>query len=73
MITVAKSFLKQLRENRRRSVTELAYDQHAIPNSAALDKILRYEAAIDRDSQIAPWAASNVYSDGARENRFYLR
>jgi hypothetical protein len=49
MITVAKSFIKQLRENRRRSVTELAYDQHAIPNSDALDKILRYEAAIDRN------------------------
>ena len=49
MITVAKSLIEQLREIRRRNVKELAYDQHAIPNSDALDKMLRYEAAIDRN------------------------
>jgi hypothetical protein len=49
MITVAKSLIEQLREIRRRNVTELAYDQHAIPNSDALDKMLRYEAGIDRN------------------------
>jgi hypothetical protein len=49
MIAVAKSFIEHLREIRRRNVTELAYDQHAIPNSEALDKMLRYEAAIDRN------------------------
>jgi len=34
---------------RRANVRELAYDQHAIANSDALDKIIRYEASIDRN------------------------
>jgi hypothetical protein len=41
-------FLEELRQSRNSSVREIAIAQHVIPNSNALDKILRYETAIER-------------------------
>ena len=49
MIEIAKSYVGHLGEIRRRNVTEVAYDQHAIPDSDALNRMLRYEAAIERN------------------------
>jgi len=54
MIEIAKSLIGHLGEIRRRNVTEVAYDQHAIPNSDALNRMLRYEAAIERQSPSGP-------------------
>jgi hypothetical protein len=45
---IGVSFLEQLAQWRHASVTEIAVAQHVIPNRDALDKILRYETAIDR-------------------------
>jgi hypothetical protein len=41
-------FLEELRHSRNTSVREIAIAQHVIPNSEALDKILRYETTIER-------------------------
>jgi hypothetical protein len=41
-------FLELMGQWRAASVLELSIAQHVIPNSEALDKILRYETAIDR-------------------------
>jgi hypothetical protein len=41
-------FLEELRHSRNTSVREIAIAQHIIPNSDALDKILRYETTIER-------------------------
>jgi hypothetical protein len=41
-------FLEELRESRNTSVREIAIAQHVIPDSDALDKILRYETIIER-------------------------
>jgi hypothetical protein len=41
-------FLEELRHSRNTSVREIAIAQHVIPNSDALDKILRYETTIER-------------------------
>jgi len=49
MIALAKFSVEPTSEMRRANVRELAYDQHAIANSDALDKIIRYEASIDRN------------------------
>lgn len=49
LIAIAKSTVEHTSKVRRANVTELAYDQHAIPNSEALVRMLRYEAAIDRN------------------------
>lgn len=46
--TAAIGYLKQLARWRFSSVLEIAVAQHVIPNSNALDKILRYEPAIER-------------------------
>jgi hypothetical protein len=40
--------LEELRHSRNTSVREIAIAQHVIPNSDALDKILRYETTIER-------------------------
>lgn len=48
-IAVATSFVTRLGQMRRVCATELAYDQHAIPDGKALDKLLRYEAGNDRN------------------------
>jgi|SRR5579871_3378098 len=48
-IFTAVEFIRKVGPIRRANITEVAYDQHAIPNSDALDKLLRYEAAIDRN------------------------
>jgi hypothetical protein len=40
--------LEELRRSRNTSVREIAIAQHVIPNSDALDKILRYETTIER-------------------------
>jgi len=40
--------LEELRHSRNTSVREIAIAQHVIPNGDALDKILRYETAIER-------------------------
>ncbi len=47
-ITSAIARIEQFSKARRNNVKEIAIGQHAIPNVAALDKILRYETAIDR-------------------------
>lgn len=47
-VTSAIILLEELRESRNTSVREIAIAQHVIPNSDALDKILRYETAIER-------------------------
>jgi hypothetical protein len=47
-VTNGIAFLEQLGKRRWTNVTEVATGQHAIPNDEALDKILRYETAIDR-------------------------
>jgi hypothetical protein len=41
-------FLEELRDSRNISVREIAIAQHVIPNSDALDKVLRYETTIER-------------------------
>ena len=41
-------FLEELRDSRNTSVREIAIAQHVIPNSDALDKVLRYETTIER-------------------------
>jgi hypothetical protein len=48
-VTNGIAVLEELCERRWTKVTEVAIGQHAIPNSEALDKILRYEAAVNRD------------------------
>lgn len=48
-IEVAISFVKHMRQIRHVNVQELAYHQHAIPNNAALDRLLRYEGSIERN------------------------
>jgi hypothetical protein len=50
MFTVRSAIivLEELRDSRNTSVREIAIAQHVIPNSDALDKILRYETAIER-------------------------
>lgn len=45
---IVEYFLAQLPALRRTSAVETAIAQHLIPNSEDLDKILRYDAAIDR-------------------------
>jgi hypothetical protein len=47
-ITNGIALLEDLGKRRLTNVTEVAIGQHALPNDDALDKILRYEAAIDR-------------------------
>jgi hypothetical protein len=47
-VTHGIALLQDLGKQRWTNVTEVAIGQHAIPNDDALDKILRYEAAIDR-------------------------
>jgi hypothetical protein len=47
-VTNAIAELEQVSQRRWTNVVETAIGQHAIPNREALDKILRYEAAIDR-------------------------
>lgn len=47
-VTRAIGFLKQLGQQRSASIHEIAIAQHVIPDGNALDKILRYEAAIER-------------------------
>jgi hypothetical protein len=42
------SLLEELAQSRCAAVQEIAIAQHVIPNGDALDKILRYEAAIER-------------------------
>jgi hypothetical protein len=44
-----------------------AIGQHAIPNREALDKILRYETTIDRNSLVLS-IDSNAYSVAARRS-----
>src|ERR1019366_8313896 len=46
---IGVSFLKHLDQWRSHSVLELTVAQHVIPNGEDLDKVLRYEAAIDRN------------------------
>lgn len=48
-VTMAIATLEKLSEVRRTNVTEVALGRQAIPNNEALDKILRYEAAVNRD------------------------
>ncbi len=50
MFTVRSAIilLEELRQSRNTSVREIAIAQHVIPNSDALDKILRYETTIER-------------------------
>jgi hypothetical protein len=40
--------LEDMRLSRNTSVREIAIAQHLIPNSDALDKVLRYETTIER-------------------------
>jgi len=47
-VTSAIVLLEELRHSRNTSVREIAIAQHVIPNSDALDKILRYETTIER-------------------------
>ncbi len=47
-ITNAITFLEQLAKRRLANVVEAAIGQHAIPNSEALDRLLRYETTIER-------------------------
>jgi hypothetical protein len=47
-LTKAIAFLEAVGTRRWTNVTEAAVGRHAIPNGDALDKILRYEAAIER-------------------------
>jgi hypothetical protein len=47
-VTSAIILLEELRQSRNTSVREIAIAQHVIPNSDALDKILRYETTIER-------------------------
>lgn len=47
-VTNGIAFLEALGSRRWTNVMEAAVGRHAIPNGDALDKILRYEAAIDR-------------------------
>jgi hypothetical protein len=47
-VTNGITFLEALGTRRWTNVMEAAVGRHAIPNGDALDKILRYEAAIDR-------------------------
>jgi len=42
------TFLKQMRRRKWTEAMEVRIGQHAIPNPEALDRLLRYEAAIDR-------------------------
>lgn len=46
---VAVRWLESLARTRSASVQEIAVAQHVIPNGNDLDKLLRYEAAIDRN------------------------
>ena len=48
MVTVGKRFFEQVARWRCSAVKEIAIAQHVIPNGDALDKILRYEGAIER-------------------------
>jgi hypothetical protein len=47
-VTRGISVLEQLGRSRSAAVVEIAVAQHVIPHGDALDRILRYEAAIDR-------------------------
>jgi hypothetical protein len=47
-VTHGIAFLEELGKRRWTNVTEVAIGEHAIPNGDALDKILRYEPAIER-------------------------
>ena len=47
-VTNGIAFLEELGKRRWINVEEAAVGRHAIPNGEALDKILRYETAIDR-------------------------
>jgi len=48
-VTRAIACLEELGMQRWTNVTEAAVGRHAIPSGDALDKILRYEAAVNRD------------------------
>jgi len=48
-VKTAIALLEPLAQRRYINVTETAVGQHAIPHPEALDKILRYEAAVNRD------------------------
>jgi hypothetical protein len=48
-VTHEIALLEELSVRRWTNVMEVAVGRHAIPNSDALDKILRYEAAVNRD------------------------
>ena len=69
-ITVAKSFIGMLGETRRANVTNLAYDQHAIPKVDALDKLLRYEAPLIAISLVL-WIASSGCSVNVTEKQIF--
>jgi hypothetical protein len=46
--TIGVKMLERRAETRRASIMEIAIAQHVIPNSDDLDRILRYDTAIDR-------------------------
>jgi hypothetical protein len=48
MVTHGIGLLEELGQSRAAAVHEIAVAQHVIPNGEALDKVLRYEAAIER-------------------------
>jgi hypothetical protein len=48
-VTNGIACLEELSKRRWTNVMEVAIGQHAIPNGDALDKILRYETAVNRD------------------------
>jgi len=47
-VTVCIKFIEEFAQMRCASIKEVAVAQHVIPNSEALDKILRYETTIER-------------------------
>ena len=65
-------FFEGARETRTTGINEVVTAQHIIPDRETLDRILRYETAIERNLGRA-LIGSNACSDVARENRFFLR
>jgi hypothetical protein len=48
-VTLAIAFVKQIRQFRTKNVAETAIEEHVIPKPEILDRILRYETAIERN------------------------
>lgn len=48
-VTLAINFIENLRQCRNANVSETVHARHVLPKDGTLDKILRYEAAIERN------------------------